>query len=67
METGATRPTGERERCPECQRDALIALGTRIDEPRRWLRLSRQRTHIYLCRACHAVVTMPQPRKVLAV
>ena len=63
METGATRPSGER--CPECHHDALIALGTRIDEPRRWLHLSRQRTHIYLCRACDAVVTMPQRRKAL--
>lgn len=45
--------------CPECgQRDALIALGTRIDQPSGWLRWGVQRTDIYTCRACEAVVTL---------
>lgn len=45
--------------CPECgQRDALIALGTRIDQSSGWLRWGVQRIDIYTCRACEAVVTM---------
>jgi hypothetical protein len=43
--------------CPACrQPDALVALGTRLDRPRRWKPWITALTHLYICAQCHALV-----------
>ena len=62
-----THLSAEPEPCPTCgQRDALIALGQRIDHPYRWRRWATAIIDMYVCNRCDALLEVGQRTNGLA-